>query len=273
MDEQVVSGVDSITSITPTICKLMGISPPTSSDGNILNTVIQTAEVDLSITNIDKCLIYAPDAIGTIFYREYESYFKSVRKYAPSKVPLLSVFPPKTPVCFASMFTGSLPEIHGIKAYEKPVLTCDTIFDALERAGKSVAIVAVENSSIDRIFRKRSIDYFSEKYDEQVTKCVLDLIQTNKHDFILAYHQEYDDVLHETDPRSQPALQAVRNHVKSFEILATTCEKHWRDYNRLILFAPDHGAHINPVTGKGTHGENIPEDMQVMHFFGFGKGK
>jgi hypothetical protein len=33
------------------------------------------------------------------------------------------------------------------------VLACDTVFDALVRAGKKVAIVAVRDSSIDLIFR------------------------------------------------------------------------------------------------------------------------
>src|SRR5258706_14345046 len=54
---------------------------------------------------------------------------------------------------------------HGIKRYERPVLSCDTIFDALARAGKKVAIVAVRDSSIDLIFRERPIDYFSPTYD------------------------------------------------------------------------------------------------------------
>jgi len=52
--------------------------------------------------------------------------------------------------------------------------------------------------------------------------------------------------------------------------LANTCKEKWKDSKYLIVFAPDHGAHIDPVTGKGAHGENIPEDMEVTHYFGFG---
>jgi hypothetical protein len=51
--------------------------------------------------------------------------------------------------------TGAQPQVHGIQKKEKPVLTCDTIFDALIRSGKKIAIVAVKGSSIDLIFRKR----------------------------------------------------------------------------------------------------------------------
>jgi len=270
MEDRAISGVNCITSFTPTICGLLGILPPVISDGNVIEIVIRTAQGEFEGKLLSKCLVYTPDAIGTILYRKYESYFEPILRHAPLTVPLQSVIPPKTPVCFASMFTGALPEVHGIRVYEKPVLTCDTIFDALGRAGKCAAIVAVEDSSIDRIFRERPIDYFSEKYDEQVTQRVITLLEANKHDFILAYHQEFDDALHVTTPESPQALRAMRNHIKSFDVLAIACQEHWRDTNRLIVFAPDHGAHIDPATGKGTHSENIAEDMEVTHFFGFG---
>lgn len=262
-----------ITSITSTICSLYGISPATYADPEILENVILGAQNEFNENCIDKCLIYAPDAIGTILYEDYKSCFEPVLKHAPLAASLCSVMPPKTPVCFASMFTGALPKVHGIQAYQKPVLKCDTIFDALVRAGKYAAIVAVENSSIDKIFRNRSIDYFSEKYDEQVTNRALEIIQDEKYDFILVYHQEYDDALHSTTPRSSLALQALRNHIRSFDILAEACKKHWRKHNSLVVFAPDHGAHIDSVTSKGTHGENIPEDMLVTHFFGYNQRK
>ncbi len=267
-----ISGADCITSLTPTLCRLMGIEPPTLSEQHVLQAVVETGQTEFSRTRLDRCFIYAPDAIGTSLYYEYSSYFKPVLRYAPLVVPLESVFPTKTPVCFASMFTGALPEVHGIKVYEKPVLNCDTIFDALSRAGKKVAIVAVENSSIDRIFRERPIDYFSEHYDDQVTYRVLTLLRANEHDFILAYHQEYDDSLHSTHPKSQLSLKAIRNHIRSFAHMAKSCRKHWKGHNSLILFAPDHGAHVDPTTGKGTHGLDIQDDMQVTHFFGFSKG-
>ena len=114
------------------------------------------------------------------------------------QVELRSMTPPKTPVCFASMFTGAPPEVHGIRKYERPVLTCDTLFDALARAGKRAAIVAVRDCSMDIIFRSRPIDYFTEDYDPQVTERALELVRDGNHDFIVAYNQEYDDTLHRT---------------------------------------------------------------------------
>ena len=264
--------MNSITSITSTICKAMGISLPSISTDDVLEPVIRGAK-EKGITTIDKCLVFSPDAIGIKLYHEHKTLFAKVLEHAHLSVPLRSVVPPKTPVYYASMFTGAAPEVHGIRQYEKPVLNCDTIFDAFIRAGKSVAIAAVKNSSIDCIFRDRSIDYFSETYDEQVTDRTIELLEAGNHDFILAYQQEYDDTLHQTNPRSAEAIRAVENHIKSFDQIASAFEYHNKKYNRLIIFAPDHGAHIDPVTGKGTHGEDIPEDMNIMHFFGISKGE
>ena len=132
-----------------------------------------------------------------------------------------------------------------------------------------MAIVAVKGSSIDMIFRGRPLDYFSEIYDDAVTDRVLKLIQEDRHEFILAYHQEYDDALHKTTPSSPEAMDALSSHIKSFDTLAGATGLHWKQHDRAVMFAPDHGAHVDSATGRGTHGDDIPEDMEVIHFFGF----
>ncbi|MBW8036027.1 MAG: hypothetical protein FVQ79_10455 [Planctomycetes bacterium] len=267
-----VNDLNCITSVTPTICKLMNVIPLSCSDGNIIQSLLEKAELK-HISQIEKCLIYAPDAIGVNLHKKHPHIFTDILQHAPDQVKLCSVFPPKTPVCFASMFTGVMPDIHGIQKYKKPVLKCDTLFDALIRGGKKVAIVAVANSSIDCIFRNRNIDYFSEIYDKQVTSRAIQLIEANKHDVIVAYHQEYDDTLHKSTPESEAAIKAVKNHVDSFVKIAKHYEIAWEKYNRLIMFTPDHGAHIDPDTGKGTHGKDIPEDMEIYHYYNVANGK
>ncbi len=170
------------------------------------------------------------------------------------------------------MFTGAQPAVHGITKYEKPVLAIDTLFDALERESRRVAIVAVKGSSIDLVFRKRKIDYYTEDYDPQVEARVLEILKSRAYDFILAYHQEYDDLMHGFTPRDPKALEAFRRHLKSFETLAFTFNEKYASVNRAVAFTPDHGTHIDPVTGKGTHGTDSPEDVNVHHFWGIDKG-
>ena len=170
------------------------------------------------------------------------------------------------------MFTGVPPSVHGITKYEKPVIKTKTLFDSALTAGKKVAIVAVENSSIDIIFRERKIDYFTEDYDPQVTDRTEKLIKADEHDLILAYHQEYDDMLHKTEPFSPDAIKALNNHITSFVRLANAFNRFWQHYDRLIVFAPDHGGHIDTETGKGSHGSDIPEDMDLKHYYGIYPG-
>lgn len=263
-----------ITSVFSTICKLMGISTPPRavSDRDILNDIILEAERQ-GVEKVDRCLIYVPDAVGLQMYQKYRSLFDSVLKHAPMAVPLCSVMPPITSVCLSSMYTGAQPQVHGIEKEEKQVLTCETIFDYLIRACKKVAIVSVKNSSFDRIFRKREIQYFSEPEDPSVTYRTIEMIKSDNYDFIAAYHCEYDDILHKMTPFCPEAIEALKRHIHAFGEFAKSVDVYWREYNRMIWFAPDHGAHIDPESGKGDHKINIPEDMHVQHYIGIKRGK
>lgn len=259
-----------ITSITPTLCALLRIEPPTLSDRHSLPEVIQAASTQMAGRRVQRCLLFCPDAIGAWLFDKYPSKFAGVMAHAPLRVTLCSVFPPKTPVCWASVFTGSLPEIHGIRPVNpRPTFHGDTLFDALIRARKTVAIVAVTDSSMDRVFRGRDIDYFPERYDPEVTDRVLHLLDAGTHDVIVAYHQEYDDVMHQTTPESPEALRSVEHHVEAFRVVADALSTRWRTYDRAVMWLTDHGTHVDASSGKGTHGDDIPADMSVEHFFGF----
>lgn len=261
-----------ITSTTPTICGLMRVPLPRLSTSSVLQSVLDEASRVVGTQPVEKFFAYAPDAIGEMLFRDYAGEFESVLRVAPVHVLLSSVFPSVTPVCFASMFTGAMPKEHGIRIYEKPVLSCDTIFDAFVRAGKKVAIVSTQDSSISRIFLNRPISYFTEKYDQEVNTRLLQLLQGDGFDFMLAYNQEYDDAMHRTTPRSEEALRAMMNHLRNFELLANAFLKRYEHYNRAIVFCPDHGAHIRPETGRGSHGRSLPEDMEVRSFWGIYSG-
>jgi len=248
-----------ISSVTPTICRLMDVEAPARSRVPVLEPVAAGGR------KAERVLVYAPDAVGQSFLEARPELLARLTAASDVVVPLRSVMPPKTPVCFASMFTGAPPEAHGIREYERPVLACDTLFDALVRAGTKAAIAAVRGCSMDIIFRGRAIDYFTEDDDAAVTARALELLERDEHGFVVAYHQEYDDVLHRTAPDSPEAEVAALRHVETFVLLCQATEEHWARYSRAVLFAPDHGAHFDPARGKGDHGEDIPEDMDVLH--------
>jgi hypothetical protein len=252
-----------IASVTPTMCDLLGVPRPALSHADRLEELWRPR----ALGPIRNALVYLPDAIAAHLFRDYPKMFQPVLGCAPIITPALAELPSVTPVCFASMFTGASPERHGIRRYEKPVLTCDTLFDALSRTGRQVALVAVEGSSMERIFRDRAIDYFPEPYDGEVTDRVLRLLEAGRHDVIVAYHQEYDDAMHATEPRSPSALRALRSHIEAFTSMFQTAHRAWQS-SYAVVFATDHGTHVDPETGRGIHGSNLPDDLEVNLFWG-----
>ncbi len=251
-------------SITPTLCELMKVRPPRGAKAQPIRDVTRKAKGK----TIEKTLLYAPDAIGEWLFQSYKPEFNEVIAEAPIQVRIQSMKPSYTPVCYGSMFTGMKPEEHGITKYMKPVLKVETLFDTMAEAGKKVALVAVKDCSIDLIFRERDIDYYSEEYDQQVTERVLELLEKADCDLIVAYNQEYDDLMHRSTPRSPEAIEAFRRHLGTFKVLADAFNKRYADNNRAIAFLPDHGTHVDPETGKGSHGTDTTEDMEVRHFWG-----
>jgi hypothetical protein len=259
--------MQNIQSITPTVCGMMGVSVPGLCSVGAIEKIIGEAK-SRGVEKITRCLLYAPDAVGGRWLqKKYNDIFATVENASDVKVELLSVYPPKTPVCFASMFTGATPQVHGVVWPARPVLKCDTIFDAMLRAGKRVAIAAVAGSSIDTMYKGRDIDYYSENYDEEVIARTMELVNRNEHDFIVSYNQEYDDKLHQGGPETKEAIEAVERHCRNFIRLAEAAGEGWKGHKSLITFCPDHGGHFDKAGQKGTHGENIPEDMEICHFF------
>ena len=257
----------SIQSLTPTMCDLFGIKCPAQSSSAALPVVAEAARAAFGGRPIRRALVFAPDAIGNHLRARLPTYFEPVLAVKPIEVPLFSVSPSMTPVCFASMFTGAPPSVHGIREYAKPALTCDTLFDAAVRAGLRVAIVAVAESSIDMIFRNRPLEYFSLKYDCWVTEKVLQLMHEDRHELIVAYHQEYDDVMHAAGPFARRALRGAGNSFAAFTELSEAMDAAWAGWDRTLVVSPDHGAHELPSASGGSHGTSMLEDMEVWHFY------
>lgn len=255
-----------LTHIAATLAKAMEIIPPESSEGEIIE-LIDYIKKQTRSGKVEKVLIYNPDAIGQWVYEKYIEKFTNISKYAPYKQPMISVIPPKTPVCFASIYTGASPEVHGIQRYTKPVVKTDTLFDALIRAGKKPCIVSVANQSMDKIFRERDMAYFSVKDDFEAVNLGIELIKEDEYDFIAVYNQEYDSVMHITHPQSKRSLNALDHYAEAFERLGKAVKEHWNNYDSLIAMITDHGVH-RMWNGLGMHGKNITKDMNIMHFYG-----
>ncbi|MBQ2716615.1 MAG: hypothetical protein IJF21_07435, partial [Clostridia bacterium] len=137
----------------------------------------------------DRVIMYNPDAIAEWIYRKYPQLTKGAQARAEIEIPLCSVMPSVTPVCFGTMYTGAQPAVHGIRKYEKPVIKIDSIFDAALRAGKKCAIVSYGKASLSNIFLEREMDYylFPQGGVDAVNAKAAELIMKDEYDLIVIY--------------------------------------------------------------------------------------
>lgn len=216
---------------------------------------------------VDRVLMYNPDAIALWLFEKYTDLFLPVLRHIRCTLPLRTVMPSVTPVCFGTMYTGALPEVHGIQSYTKPVIRTDSVFDALIRAGKKPCIVSTGNDSMSRIFLERDMDYCIVDTPDEANAKAAALIAEDRYDLIAVYNGNFDSTMHKFGPESREALDALRHNVRAFDTLANAVRTHWRAHKTLLAFAPDHGCH--EIDGDcGSHGLEMPEDMNIIHFYG-----
>lgn len=214
----------------------------------------------------DRLLMYNPDAIGDWVYRKYAEYLpEAIAKHA-LEIPFETVMPSVTPVCFATMYTGAQPQVHGIQAYEKPVLTIDTLFDALLRAGKKVVILGDPDCSVLHIFLERNMEYIPCSTEAECLARTAELILKDEHDVIICYNGNYDARMHKFGPESPNALAELRCNAQAFGMLSALVERNWKQHDALVGFAMDHGCH-EIHGGCGSHGLDMPEDIDIRHLY------
>lgn len=255
-----------ISSVKATVLELFGIE----NKGDIATAnplVTALAEKKLKGEKIDRAVIYNPDAVALWLYMKYTDRLTDAALSSDIAMPMLSVMPSVTPVCFASMYTGVMPDVHGIKKYEKPVLTTHTLFDSFVEAGKRAAIVSTSGDSISKIFLERNIDYFIYDELEDVNKKAFELIDEDKYDLIVIYNGNYDSIMHKFGPESKEAMAALDHNIDYYTRLVDKIKTQWRNHNTFYGFCPDHGCH--EIDGDcGSHGLDMQEDMNVIHFYG-----
>ena len=215
-----------LTSVTSTVCELFGVDVSDSAE-KPNKLILAKAEAKLGEKKIDRAVLYNPDAVALYLYQKYTEMFAKAAAVSELAIPMLSVMPSVTPVCFASMYTGVMPETHGIKKYEKPVLKTDTLFDYFIKAGKKCAIVSTSGDSISKIFLEREMDYFIYDEVEDVNKKALELIDEDVYDLIVVYNGNYDGTMHKFGPESPEAMSALEHNINFYSVLAENINKKW----------------------------------------------
>jgi len=214
----------------------------------------------------DRLFLYNPDAIGAWVVDKYARFMREVIERCSLRLPLSTVMPSVTPVCFATIYTGAQPEVHGIKKYEKPVLSVPTLFDAAIEAGKRPVIVSTTGNSMSKIFLERNMDYFIFDTNEEVNAKAAELIVKDEYDLYAVYNGNYDKVMHKTGPESPEALAELRLNSHAFATFDSMISSLWKSHRTVVGFAMDHGCH-EIDGGCGSHGLDMPEDIEIDHFY------
>jgi len=257
----------SLDSICAALAYAMGVEPPKHAApknfelSNYIDKVFDGKKAD-------RVVMYNPDAIAQWIYEKYPYFFTGVKENTDIEIPLASVMPSVTPVCFGTLYTGAQPEVHGIQKYEKPVITIDSLLDALVRAGKRVALITYRKCSLSRIYLGRDIDYyhFEDGGIAEVNAKAVEVILQDKHDFIVIYNGNYDSVMHKKGPESTEALAELNANCHFFSMISEMIKQHWKHHNTLVGFAMDHGCH-EIDGGCGSHGLDMPEDINIVHLY------
>lgn len=255
----------SLDSLCASLAYAMGIEAPQHAAAPAfgLNALL---DEKLAGQKADRIFMYNPDAIGEWIYRKYTFLMDHVVRQSDMELPLCTVMPSVTPVCFGTMYTGAQPAVHGIQKYEKPVITVDSLFDALIRAGKKPTIVAETNSSMSRIYLNRDMDYFFYDTIEEVNAKAAEIIWEDTYDFVAVYNGNYDTVMHKYGPESLEALAELKANAEAFALFCALIKRHWASHNTLVGFAMDHGCH--EIDGScGSHGLDMPEDIRIVHLY------
>lgn len=255
-----------ITSAAASVCEIMGVEcGPKFEKSNPVVTAL--AEKKFKGGKADRAVLYNPDAVALWLYQRYTDKFTDALLQSDIALPMLSVMPSVTPVCFGSMYTGAMPEVHGIRKYVKPVLKIETVFDMLIKAGKKPAIVSTEGDSISKIFLEREMDYFIYDTIEEVNQKALSLIDEDIYDLIVIYNGNYDGTMHREGTKSPEALAALEQNLAFYTELIKKIRNQWKNHNVFYGFMPDHGCH-DVDSGSGSHGLDMEEDMNIIHLYG-----
>ena len=259
------NNIRSLDSLCAALSYAMGIEAPAKA-APANEVLVEYIDKALSGKKADRIIMYNPDAVGRWVSEKYPWYLREAIASTELQLPMSTVMPSVTPVCFGTMYTGAQPEVHGIKAYAKPVITIDTFFDALIRAGKKCVILGDPECSMMHIFLERNMDYISCATEAEILGRTAELIAKDEHDVIICYNGNYDSVMHKFGPESPEALSELRSNSQAFGLITTMVQRMWKHHDVLMGFAMDHGCH-EIHGGSGSHGLDMPEDIDITHFY------
>ena len=260
-----------IKGVARTVAEVLGVPAPEGAARG-LDFVVRALQAQLG-GPADRAVLYHADAVGMHLIQRYTERFIPVLERASVCVPMVSTVMSLTPVAHASMYTGLDPEAHGIRVYERPRLSCETLFDTLLAAGRRPGVIAMTDSTFLHIFAQRDMPYYEVKNNGEALAKAEELMAEGRCDVLSIHTFEYDDAAHAQGPTSPGALEAAEREAQGFAKVHGLISRYWGNTGAVLAYLPDHGQHWvepwepNPHHYKGDHGSFLGEDMNVLHYY------
>ena len=243
----------SMTSIAPTVSKLLNVRPPAQSAGVLVDEIID----DMGLH--DRIAVVVLDAFGIATWRRYEELTPNFNLIASQHLlHVRSALPPKTPVNFATIVTGAPSDVHKIRDRAEP-LTVETIFHVLSEASMKSAAVGRASSTVGILLSKFA-DHkgiAASNLDEEVLQLAVKIVREKSPEFMIIQLLDIDDTGHKfglAGDEIRTAASDIDRHLG--ELLPYLAEG---GYGVIVL--ADHGAH--QVGDKATHDGSSEDDLVV----------
>jgi len=247
----------SLTVVAPTICELLGVPPPPVAADRPLAPLVE------GWGRVERLLVLLIDALGVSTWlasRLQMPFLSAV--FEQNLVPLESVVPTKTPVCFATIASGALPPLHQVRARQDE-FAVPTIFHSFAAARVSNVVVGRAQSSTGLLYaRYAGAARLSRANRDDRVVALLAQVLRERPRFVFCQLLDLDNAGHAAGPSSARSREAAgRCDRRAASICHAAADRGYR-----LLFLADHGQHDVPQpdgTVRGDHDGSSPADLVV----------
>ncbi len=244
-------------SVAPTVCRVLGIRPPASTEAEEMVEVVETMGA------VERLAVVVIDAFGASTWAAARLEVPTFNAMANRHLlHIRSLMPTITPVNFATMLTGAHPDTHTIRDRTER-LTLETVFDVLREHGRVSATAARAVSSLGILISPFADHPGLAESNSDVEVCALAVrAMEKKADLLWVQLLDVDDAGHLHGPLSSEGISAIHRDDAYLREIAETASR--TGYSLMVL--ADHGQHTvlkSDGSAGGTHGTDSDEDVYV----------
>jgi len=221
-------------------CAGCGGTSPTLTITQTFHDAVQALEQG------QRVMIIELDGLGWEMLQQADAPY--IQAMQPQKAQ--ACYPPISPVGLASMLTGELPAVHGVRDRDTRALACEDIFAKAMAMGKICTYIEGSHALLRTSLAPELTLNDAEVFAAARKNLAVDLLFVHFH--------EIDETAHSHGPYAEETLQKIREIDGYVRALCG-------EFGGRVIVTADHGLHETPAGGG--HGQRLPEDMEVPYVF------